>query len=270
MLRHYTVTACRQVSRVPCVQIQSFWLLALPRMAMQQNQNQNLNGLQRLNELKLVLLVDDSMSMDGPRWTDAREALASVADIAAKHDSDGLDVYFLNNPIFRTNIRDGQSVKQLFDAVTPNGQTPTGEKLEEIFNKYIPLLEDRRRSHKPIVIIVITDGVPTDEPKDVIIRAARRLDDNKVPPNQMGVQFAQIGDDEDATIALKELDDDIADQNGVRDMVDTTPYSPNDRDLQFTTDTMIKILLGAIDKLLDAKPNRLPNIQRPASGNGYY
>jgi hypothetical protein len=35
-----------------------------------------------------------------------------------------------------------------------------------------------------------------------------------------------------------------------QDMVDTTPYNPHDK--YFTSETMVKILLGAIDEGLDA------------------
>jgi hypothetical protein len=107
-----------------------------------------------------------------------------------------------------------------------------------------------------------------DDPKSVIIQAARRLDQSGVPIHQLGVQFAQIGDDEDATEALRELDDDLSDAYGIRvsssrtplwwgnlcyaqDMVDTTLYNPSDD--QFTTTTLIKILLGAINEDLDGK-----------------
>jgi hypothetical protein len=55
-----------------------------------------------------------------------------------------------------------------------------------------------------------------DDPKQVIIEAARRLDRSGIALNRLGIQFAQIGDDEDATEALKELDDDIAAEYGVR------------------------------------------------------
>ena len=103
-----------------------------------------------------------------------------------------------------------------------------------------------------------------DDPKEVIIQAARHLDEIEVPVNQLGIQFAQIGDYEGAAEALKELDEGIADAHGIRvnncvisgalgirpnafvskDMVDTTLCDPNDP--HFTTATVIKILLGAI------------------------
>lgn len=80
-------------------------------------------------------------------------------------------------PDLTVYLQDGQSVRELFNSVDPDGmkttiwnllvfiivtgQTPTGRKLEEIFDRYIPYLEDRRLVHKPIAIVVITDGVPS-------------------------------------------------------------------------------------------------------------
>lgn len=232
----------------------------IPRMVQDDNQNIELH---RFREMKTVILVDDSMSMAGALWEDAREALAGVADLAAKYGFDGVDVYFLNNPRYAMDVTDGRDVRQLFDSVIPNGQTPTGQALEDILNKYIPFLEDGRLAHKPITIVVITDGVPTDDPKEVIINAARRLDHSGVPDNKLGIQFAQIGNDEDATDALRELDEGIADINGIRDMVDTTPFNPND--VRFTTATIVKILLGALSGLAGASGPVAgsPNVPRP-------
>lgn len=33
--------------------------------------------------------------MAGPLWSEARDALAGVAEIASKYDTDGIDIYFL-------------------------------------------------------------------------------------------------------------------------------------------------------------------------------
>jgi len=235
----------------------------IPRML--REQNHEVEGLQRLNLMKTVILVDDSTSMAGALWGEAREALAGVADLNAKVSSDGVDVYFLNNLRSAVDMKDGNEVRQLFDAVIPEGQTPTGAKLQELFDRYIPLLEDQRLAHKPISIVVITDGVPTDELQEVIIAAARRLDQTGVPINHFGIQFAQIGDDEDATEALKELDEGIAEAHGIRDMVDTTPCNPNDS--HFTTATVIKILLGAINERFDSTPIGRPPFPKPVNSS---
>ena len=51
------------------------------------------------------MIVDDSSSMEGSSWAEAREALAGLADAAAKYDQEGIDVHFLNNPRVGTNIK---------------------------------------------------------------------------------------------------------------------------------------------------------------------
>lgn len=45
----------------------------------------------------LTLIVDDSASMAGERWEQAKSAITGVAEIAAEYDDDGIDVYFLNS-----------------------------------------------------------------------------------------------------------------------------------------------------------------------------
>lgn len=55
-----------------------------------------------------------------------------------------------------------------------------------------------------------------DDPKEVIIGAARRLDQHQARHGCFGIQFVQIGDDPDAIEALRELDDDLPKLYGVR------------------------------------------------------
>ncbi|KAF9456828.1 hypothetical protein BDZ94DRAFT_1274706 [Collybia nuda] len=207
-------------------------------------------GFERLNMIKTVILVDDSASMAGPLWADAREALAGITDLNAQVSNDGVDVYFMNDHRFSLNCKEGNEVKTLFNTVNPCGETPIGRKLEVLFDKYIPLIENKTHFHRPIAIVVITDGVPTDDLTTVIVNAARRLDRNNVPPKKFGVQFAQIGNDPEATEALQELDDDLSRTYNIRDMVDTTPYNPHNG--FFTSETLVKILLGAVNEELDS------------------
>lgn len=49
-----------------------------------------------------------------------------------------------------------------FVAHATTGQTPTGYKLREILDIYVPRIEDPSFRHKPISILVITDGVPSE------------------------------------------------------------------------------------------------------------
>ena len=105
-----------------------------------------------------------------------------------------------------------------------------------------------------------------------IVEAASRLDRQRVPLDRFGIQFVQIGTDEEAARALQVLDDELSDRYKIRvgisfrgfsdtlysptlqDIVDTTPFDPNSQAL-FNTDYMLKILIGSLDKELDNGPH---------------
>jgi len=194
-----------------------------------------------LADFKLVVVVDDSDSMDGPLWTEARDALAGVAEWSRVNGGEGLDIYCLNNRKCQLGLRNEAEVSDFFNDLVPEGQTPTGARLREILDFYVPKIEDPSLRHKPIRILVITDGVPTDDPKSVIVEYARRLDRRKVPLRQLRIQFVQIGDDPDATDALEELDNQLGPENGVRDMVNTAPFN---REEPFHADLIVSRLSG--------------------------
>lgn len=216
------------------------------------------NALELLKEYDTVFLVDDSGSMAGGLWREAGKALAGVAQVASQYDDDGIDIYFLNSKEHAEGVRTAGDVQELFTRVQPRGSTPTGARLDTLLRSYISVIERAQHEYgstdpevtgiKPINYIVITDGAPTDDPESVIVAAAQRLDRGEFPLSQLGIQFVQIGSDPEATDALAELDDDLAGRYGIRDIVDTTPYTS-----KLDGETLIKILLGGINKRVDRR-----------------
>ncbi|KAG2143864.1 hypothetical protein BD769DRAFT_1347846, partial [Suillus cothurnatus] len=211
--------------------------------------------LKKLADYKTVVLIDDSISVgmaEEQSWTLVREALAGIADLATRYGSQGIDLHFLHHENFHQNIKTSQEVQNIFNQTAPNGlETPTAAKLEELINFYLPLVERKFSQHSPIDIIVITDGVATDQQAlpEVIVSTAHRLERSQVPEEMFGIQFVQIGTDAEAASALRALDDQLAKQYKIRDIVDTTPYDPQQG--AFNTDYMLKILLGGVNKVLD-------------------
>ncbi|KAI0080872.1 hypothetical protein K474DRAFT_1657379 [Panus rudis PR-1116 ss-1] len=196
--------------------------------------------------------------MSGINWTEARNALAQLAEVASKYDDNGIDIHFLNSKLQGLNMTSTEAVERLFNSVQPNGITEIGKCLERLMNIYLDELEseEKARVHaseelptKPLNIIVITDGISSDTVSDVIVGAAKRLDAKHFPLGQLGVQFVQIGDDPEATTFLGELDDELRLEYKIRDMVDTTPYTGR----SLTSDMLIKVLLGGINRLVDGK-----------------
>lgn len=220
-----------------------------------------------LTTFDTIFVIDDSGSMAGRSWREVRDALRAITPICTAHDADGIDVYFLNHKSGEAggpdkpsggynNIKDAEQVQRLFERVRPSGATPTGTRLQHILKPYVASLTRRpnnMESIKPVNIIVITDGCPTDDPESIIVHHAKKLDNLEAPPYQVGIQFFQVGNEPGATTALRELDDDLADQ-GIRDMVDTVTWdSKTGRSQELTADGILKVVLGAVVRRLDRK-----------------
>ncbi|WVF68472.1 hypothetical protein IAT40_003239 [Kwoniella sp. CBS 6097] len=219
------------------------------------------DALEMLREFDTVFLVDDSTSMAGERWSQARQALMEVAEIAARYDENGVDIYFLNSKRVGKELKAAHEVEDLFRGLEPKGATPTGIRLEAILRDYMSRLErstmaspggsapGEEQGIKAMNLIVVTDGAPTDDPESVLIACAKRLDKGEYPLSQVGVQFLQIGDDIEAREALQELDDGLSSAHGVRDIVDTVLYTGED----MSAGLIIKTLLGGINRRLDRR-----------------
>lgn len=173
--------------------------------------------------------------MLGNSWLEVAAVLETITPICTAWDADGIDIHFLNkqdNKRFM-KITTAATVEQIFREVSPSGSTPTGKRLNEIMNRYLRVLEKCKTSGaklpKPMNIIVITDGAPTDDPESVIVQAAKKLDSIDAPLWQIGIQFFQVGRDQAAARALKDLDDDLAGRYHIRDMVDTVAWNDGER-----------------------------------------
>jgi len=212
------------------------------------------DALVTLRAYDTTIIVDDSGSMWN-RWGEAKRALSTLASYVTDYDTDGISIHFINSSTTGHNMRDAEAVEKLFRTVQPGGATPLGGKLEELLLIYLEKIEteknrDSKRPKdrsKPVGYIVITDGVPTDDPASVIAAAAARLDKGNFPLTQVGIQFVQIGSIRSATEYLKTLDDDLQNTRGVRDIVDCTPYTGG----PITGDLLTKILLGGINRRVD-------------------
>ena len=107
---------------------------------------------------------------------------------------------------------------------------------------------------KPLNIIVITDGVPSDDVESVILNAAKKLEQQDAPAWQVGIQFFQVGNENGAAEALKELDDGLVEMGCARDIVDTVPWIGKQGE-QLNAEGILKVTLGAVNRRLDRKRN---------------
>lgn len=191
-----------------------------PKPAPRRNNGHKERVFPRLQKYDTVFLVDDSDSMEGPRWTTMSKVLAEIAKIAVKYDEDGVDVRFFNKYLEdkdRLNLNTSEKVMALFKRVVPDGPTPTADTLEEELGQYMRKLREGGNV-KRLNVIVLTDGEPDEEAQgveDVLVKYANQLKGFGAHPLQVGVQFVQIGDDKAATDFLRSLDDDLVEKRGI-------------------------------------------------------
>ena len=208
-----------------------------------------------LSTFDTVFLIDDSGSMAGRSWRETATALKSITPICTAHDADGIDVYFLNEKDSSEykNITRAADVDSIFNSVRPRGGTPTGSRLNNILKPYLASLASKGPDAvKPLNIIVITDGVPSDDVESVIISAARKLEKFDAPAWQIGIQFFQVGEERGAAEALRELDDGLTDMGAGRDIVDTVPWT-GETGTGLNAEGILKVVLGAVNRRLDRK-----------------
>ncbi|KAL1651582.1 hypothetical protein SLS61_005535 [Didymella pomorum] len=214
-----------------------------------------------LKSFDTIFLIDDSGSMAGRSWRETGKALVTITPICTQRDADGIDIYFLNHPdssIYK-NVTAANTVIDIFQTVRPSGATPTGQRLQKILKPYLQRYENDPETTKPINIIVITDGEPSDDVEAPIIACARKLDKLDAPAWQVGIQFFQVGKETGAREALKQLDDGLREASGddeLRDIVDTVPFT-GDGDTELTGVGIMKVVLGSVNRRLDRQSKEL-------------
>ncbi|KLU89494.1 hypothetical protein MAPG_08465 [Magnaporthiopsis poae ATCC 64411] len=220
-----------------------------------------------LSKFDTIFLIDDSSSMSsGTRWEEVKTVLYQIVPVCAAHDVDGIDILFLNNRAQFKGVKNASAVSQVFETVYPAGLTPTGVRINEILGPYVDEYAQKaarkgpkKTGMKPLNLIVITDGAPTDRSdqavQTVLHRIASQLDRAGAPLYQVGVQFFQVGDDAVASRALQELDDNLGGLvagGQLRDIVDTCTFDVSDGGVSaLTSEAVLKTVLGAVVKRFD-------------------
>ena len=130
-----------------------------------------------LEDYNIVFLFDDSSSMntrvngEWTRWTELQYNAKIILDIANIFNGNlGVNIHFLNRPVYRQVVQEHQLVYIFKDL--PLGRTPLTKKCEDIFELYSD-------SEKPVLLIIATDGLPTNRQGDTDLKSFRKLLKNK-------------------------------------------------------------------------------------------
>ncbi|KAI1083700.1 hypothetical protein F5B20DRAFT_528149 [Whalleya microplaca] len=240
--------------------------------------NEHTELLSFLQYFETLFIVDDSDHMKR-QWSDVSALIQAVAPICLKYDENGIDIYFINHrPLFyfpgmsvrksgynhigKVHSDSGKrdSAQAIFRDVKAGGKCKLGARLKKILSWYIEQLKaDPQRA--PLNIIVITAGISDDDFTAPLLEAAKALDGMKAPEHQLGVMLFQLGDNEEARKKFEHADDHMWKAAGTRDIVDTVAW--RGWPASFTSDDMVKAVLGAVSKKMDGAKSALAGTAPP-------
>jgi hypothetical protein len=211
----------------------------------------------------IILLLDDSGSMDSmedglSRFVILTEVCKTISFFSTLMDDDGISVRFLHDKNEGDYLKTFEEIQNLMSKVYPTGSTPLGKKMKtRIFERMISNNLTEGTLKKPVLLIVITDGIP-DSKSDVIntIKECREKCISSIyGENAMAFSFVQIGTDRSATKYLDELDNHPI----IGKMIDCTSCFEIESkqclsryNVELTPGSyLIKLLLGPIDPNYD-------------------
>lgn len=223
------------------------------------------NRLQYLYGFKIVFILDDSGSMnseldDSPlnnplsqrvtRWNEL-EYFASIAlEIANFFDQNGCDVYFLNNQPPIKNIKNIPDFLNNFRQIKPGGYTPLTKTLNQVLldNANIVCYE------KKLLIIIVTDGEPTDQTGKIDIEGFYKCLLSRKPKDRIFTNIIACTDEEKSIDYLNKWDKIIFNLDVVDDFRTEKKQIEKIKGPNFRFnygDYVVKCLLGSVDKTLD-------------------
>jgi len=205
-----------------------------------------------LSNYEIVLLIDDSGSMNTPlsnskhntRWDELKEVVNIVIKIATIFDDDGIDIYFLNR-YNRNNIKDLDTVNYILTD-KPYGLTPLNNSLLKIMSRY-------HNSTKPVLIVIATDGIPTDNNGISDVKNFTKTLKNR-NSNKFYISFLACSDQESDVGYLNKLDKQIKNIDTLDDYNSELQEVKNAQGKKFSYtfgDHIVRLLLGPICPELD-------------------
>lgn len=131
--------------------------------------------LARLALFDVALLLDDSASMqffeNGVRIDELRMMVGNIATAAGLFDSDGIEVRWLNSKKEGNGFTTEAQVVELIGRVKWDRATPLGTAMKhKILEPLVYKKIKKNALKKPLLIISVTDGASTAEPRDEIVK----------------------------------------------------------------------------------------------------
>lgn len=207
-----------------------------------------------LEDFEIVLLLDDSGSMNSPlsdggkhatRWDELKSVVNIVIDIATIFDNSGVDIYFLNRRSL-LNVKQFSYLDSILNQL-PNGRTPLTSKCQEIFDNY-------HNCSKNVLLVIATDGIPTDPSGNQDTKNFKKclLEKNH---SKFYVSFLACSDQDEDVAYLNKLDKKVPNVDTLDDYLSELKEVKSAQGKHFKYslgDHICRLLLGPICPELDS------------------
>ncbi|KAI5868238.1 hypothetical protein GGS23DRAFT_592026 [Durotheca rogersii] len=162
-----------------------------------------------------VIYCDDSTSMKREgRWENQKALVQRIARITTRllPEGEGVSLRFINRDVTEPDDLGLEELGEILRDMPwqPGGDTPIGTNLRSKILE--PLVYSKIREKKlkrPLLVIMITDGMPEPESKseivNVILECERKLQEGGYPPETVKFMIGQIGTGKSATRFLEYL-----------------------------------------------------------------
>jgi len=159
------------------------------------------------------------------RWEEAHEAILALAQTCQALDPDGITLYISStssapNPFKCYRQVTTDKLQEIFSDNYPPDALNLLDGLQTALNDYFERKAAGCTKPNGEIVVVLIDGEPSDRMAIVraIVKATHTIDSDQ----ELGIGFAQIGDDSIARGFLEALDDDLLSTAGARfDIVHT-------------------------------------------------
>lgn len=204
----------------------------------------------------IVVVLDDSGSMSScvnsktpygnnyTRFDELKQSCKILIDIISIFQHNGVDLHFLNRGIYK-GVRNYEEVEHLFNQ-PPRGGTPIAKTLKNIYHSYTV--------EKPLLVLVFTDGCPTNDFNQIDIQGLGQLLVHRPNIQKSYITFVMCTDEDDVVEIYNHWDCSIYNLDVVDDYQSEKAEILRAQGKHFPFsfgDYIVKCLLGAIDQYFD-------------------
>ena len=215
----------------------------------------NLQRLAKLKDFKIALILDDSSSMNTvslldekiTRWNELFNFVKIAIEIITLFNQTGCDVHFLNSDSI-INVKSVDQLSEVFEN-KPLGLTPLSSILKNVVAENPP----ESLGSKKLLIIIVTDGEPTNNLGDVDIAEFKKILLNR--PDFCFTNIVACTDDVTSIGYLNGLDIELPRLDVIKDYKteENEIKSVQRSDFQFAYgDYVTKAIIGSVFPELDS------------------